>query len=65
MTAGELTVKLSEEEVEKRLNDETAKEESVAEWPSSAIEEKNNMRDHDDLPTNKERKQPRILHKES
>jgi hypothetical protein len=63
MPAGELTVKLSEEEAEKRLSDETTEEESAAEWPASATEEENNMGDHDDLPTDKEEVQWRRLHK--
>jgi hypothetical protein len=51
MPAGELIVKLSEEEVEKRLSDEIAEEESAAEWPTSSTEEEEDgMGDLVDLP---------------
>jgi hypothetical protein len=63
--AGELTVKLSEEEAEKRLSDKTAKLNFVAEWQDEAIEEENSMGDLVDLPTDKDKEVPlRRLHKE-
>jgi hypothetical protein len=65
--AGELAeVKMSEEEAEKRLGDETSEEDSAAEWPTSSTEEEeDSMGDLIDIPICRERMQPRRMHRES
>jgi hypothetical protein len=66
MPAGELTVKLSEEEAEKRISDETAEEESTAESTTCAIEEEEDgMGDLVDLPICREEVQWSRLQKKS
>jgi len=58
-------IKMSKEEAEQQLGDETVELNSVAEWQLSATkEEENDIGDQDDLPTNKEELQLRRLHKE-
>jgi hypothetical protein len=58
--------KLSEGEAEKRLSDQTAELNFVAEWQAEATEEENSMGDLVDLPIDKDEEvQLRRLHKES
>jgi hypothetical protein len=66
MPAGELTVKLSEEEAEQQLSDETAELKSAAGWQAKATRDgENHKGDQVDLPINEEGVQWSRLHKES
>jgi hypothetical protein len=66
MPAGELTVKLSEEEAEKRLSEETVELKSAVGWPLSATRgEKDSRGDRVDRPVDRKGVQQRILHEES
>jgi len=53
------------EESKQQLIGETVELNFTTRWKDSDTREENDMRDHDDLSTDKEELQPRILHKEN
>jgi hypothetical protein len=65
-TQGKVTVKISQEEAEKQLSNETTEIESVAEWPLSATKgNKDSMGDRADFPIEKTKVQWSWLQKEN